>query len=317
MAYKEKNTKNTKNAKNVKNAKSTKNGNLKNNYDLYSPVSPLQQNNDGGGLNKGVELKLTEDVSMYINTGNSQNQGARPYQEDSFGYSNLIDTEIISNKGLLAILSDGMGGLSNGKSVADYVVQASIAMFESLNPKADISNQLCNIANYINESICSRYANDNGSTAGATMVFAYIFKNRIFWITVGDSRLYCYRNGHLLQMNEDHDYKNQLFREYINDGGSLSEIEADSQKDSLVCFIGKRDIPYMDVSLKGFRIKPNDTFVLCSDGIYNAVTNEGLAEILSNNDAQTASDKIVSKVVNSALPGQDNMTVMVIKCEKN
>lgn len=317
MAYKDKKAQNTKNAKNIKNAKNTKNGNLKHNYGLYPPVSPLQHNNDGVGLNKGVELKLTEDVSMYINTGNSQNQGARPYQEDSFGYSNLIDTEIISNKGLLAILSDGMGGLSNGKSVADYVVQTSIAMFESLNPKSDISNQLCNIANYINESVCSRYANDNGSTAGATMVFAYIFKNRIFWITVGDSRLYCYRNGHLLQMNEDHDYKNQLLREYINDGGSLSEIESDSQKDSLVCFIGKRDIPYMDVSLKGFRIKPNDTFVLCSDGIYNAVTNEGLAEILSNNDAQTASDKIVSKVVDSALPGQDNMTVMVIKCEKN
>lgn len=274
---------------------------------------------DGASITKlGVELKLTSSASIYINTGNSQNQGARPYQEDSFGYSNIIDSNVVSSKGLLAILSDGMGGLSNGKSVADYVVQASIAMFDSIKPQSDISEQLDNIVRYINNSVCEQYsADEGGSKAGATMVFAYIFKNRIYWITVGDSRLYCFRNGHLLQMNEDHDYKNQLYREYIEDGGNLKEIEEDSQKDSLVCFIGKKELPYVDVSIKGYKIKPNDTFVLCSDGIYNGISEDTMKEILSNYDAQTASDKIVSNVVSSRFPGQDNMTVMVIKCEKN
>ncbi len=264
----------------------------------------------------GVELKLTSGASMYINTGNSQNQGARPYQEDSFGYSNIIDSDILSNKGMLAILSDGMGGLANGKSVADYVVQASIAMFDSINPQADISEQLMNIVRYINNSVCEQYAADGSSKAGATMVFAYIFKNRIYWITVGDSRLYCYRNGNLLQMNEDHDYKNQLYREYINEGGNLQDVEQDGQKDSLVCFIGKREIPYVDVSIKGYKIKPNDTFILCSDGIYNGISEDAMKDILSKNDAQSASDKIVANVLSSRFPGQDNMTIMVIKCEK-
>lgn len=265
----------------------------------------------------GVELKLTSDASMYINIGNSQNQGARPYQEDSFGYSNIIDSDIVTNKGVFAILSDGMGGLANGKSVADYVVQASIAMFDSINPQADISEQLKNIVRYINNSVCEKYVLDGSSKAGATMVCVYIFKNRIYWITVGDSRLYCCRNGHLLQMNEDHDYKNQLFREYINEVGNLQDIEADSQKDRLVCFIGRKEIPYVDVSLKGYRIKPNDTFVLCSDGIYNGISQDAMIDILSKHDAQTSSDKIVSTILDSRFPGQDNMTVMVIKCEKN
>lgn len=279
-----------------------------------SNITPIY---DIAPVKSGIELKLTSGTSMYINTGNSQNQGARPYQEDSFGYSNIIDSNIVTNKGMLAILSDGMGGLANGKSVADYVVQASIAMFDSLNPQANISDQLENIVRYINDSVCEQYASDGSSKAGATMVFAYIFKNRIYWITVGDSRLYCYRNGHLLQMNEDHDYKNQLYREYINEGGNLQEIEEDGQKDSLVCFIGKKEIPYVDVSLKGYRIKPNDTFILCSDGIYNGISQDSMKDILSNYDAQTASDKIVSNVLSSRFPGQDNMTVMVIKCEKN
>ena len=217
---------------------------------------------------------------------------------------------------LLAILSDGMGGLANGKNVSDYVVQASIAMFDSINPRANIKDQLENIVRFINEKICEQYVVDGSSKAGATMVLAYIFKNRIYWITVGDSRLYCYRNGNLLQMNEDHDYKNQLFREYIEDGGSIQEIEADRQKDSLVCFIGKREIPYVDVSITGYKIKPNDTFILCSDGVYNGISQEAMKDILSTNDAQAASDKIVSNILKQRFPGQDNMTIMVIKCER-
>ena len=276
----------------------------------------VQEFSDISAAETGVELKLTSGASMYINTGNSQNQGARPYQEDSFGYSNIIDSNIISNRGMLAVLSDGMGGLANGKSVADYVVQASIAMFESINPQLDISVQLMNIVRYINNSVCEQYAADGSSKAGATMVLAYIFKNRIYWITVGDSRLYCFRNGNLLQMNEDHDYKNQLYREYINEGGNIQDIEQDAQKDSLVCFIGKREIPYVDVSKKGYKIKPNDAFILCSDGIYNGISEEAMKDILSNHDAQTASDEIVSNVLGARFPGQDNMTVMVIKCEK-
>lgn len=276
----------------------------------------VQQASVTPSQNTGVELKLTTGASMFINTGNGQNQGARPYQEDAFGYSNIIDSGIVSNKGMFAILSDGMGGLSDGKNVSNYVVQTSISLFDSINPRFSIPEQLKKIAHHINKGICSKYAVEGKSKAGATMVLAYIFKNRIYWITLGDSRLYCFRKGHLLQMNEDHDYKNQLLRKYINEGGSLQEIEADRQKDSLVCFIGKKDLPYADVSLKGYKIKPNDTFVLCSDGIYNAITEDTIKELLTRYDAQVASDKIVSEVVRAGFPGQDNMTVMVIKCEK-
>lgn len=264
----------------------------------------------------GVELKLIHGVSMYINTGNSQNQGARPYQEDSFGYSDITDSAIVSDRGMMAILSDGMGGLSNGKQVADYVVQAAKTMFDSINPKSDISKQLESIVEYINSNVCKQYSAGDRSVAGATVVISYIFKNRIYWITVGDSRLYCYRNGHLLQMNEDHDYKNELYRKYISDGGSLRDINANEQRDSLVSFIGKYDMKYTDVSIRGYKIRPNDTFVLCSDGIYNAISQDMMIELLSQNDAQTASDMIVSEVLKARFPGQDNMTVMVIKCEK-
>jgi len=265
----------------------------------------------------GVEMKLAAGASIFIQTGNCQNQGARNYQEDSFGYSNIISGDVVTAKGMFAVLADGMGGLSNGKQVADFVVQSCNSYFESINPRSNISNQLMQIAENINDSVCSKFnAGSASSKAGATLVLAYFFKNRVYWITVGDSRLYCYRNGKLLQMNEDHDYKNKLLRKFIDDEESLETAFTDRQRDSLVSFMGKKGLPETDVSIKGFKILPDDVFVLCSDGIYNGINQELMKQYLVNYDAQTASEMIVSGVLDARLPGQDNMTVMVIKCTR-
>ncbi|MBP3581030.1 MAG: serine/threonine-protein phosphatase [Clostridia bacterium] len=267
-----------------------------------------------GETSIGVEMRLAPGASIYIKTGNCQNRGARNYQEDSFGYSNIVSSDVVSNKGLFAVLSDGMGGLTNGKEVADYVVQTSISLFEALNPTRKISTQLEKIAESINENVCAKYGAGATSKAGATLVIAFFFKNRIYWVAVGDSRLYCYRNGYLFQMNEDHDYKNKLFRRFIDDRGKLETAFKDPQRDSLVSFVGKKDLPEIDVSLKGYKIMPGDIYVLCSDGIYNAINQDLLKNHLVRYDAQVASEQIVSSVLDARLPGQDNMTVMVIKC---
>jgi len=268
-------------------------------------------------VNRGVELMLSPGHSMYIRTGNSQHQGARQYQEDSFGYSNITDNTTVTNKGMFAVLADGMGGLANGKQMADYAVRGIIASFDYMNPHLPRGEQLLSIAQTVNKGACELNASSTSGRGGATLVLAYIYKNRIYWVTAGDSRLYCLRNGKMFQMNEDHDYKNQLFHDYLNGSGiTLAEIESDRQKDSLVSFIGKEGLPCVDVGSKGYKINPGDVFVLCSDGIYNAMSTDSMSDIIMNNDAQTASDLIASQVVRSALPGQDNLTVMVIKCDK-
>jgi len=210
-----------------------------------------------------------------------------------------------------------MGGLANGKQMADYTVRGTIASFDYMNPHMPRGDQLLSIAQTVNKGACETNASSGAGRGGATLVLAYIFKNRIYWVTAGDSRLYCLRNGKMFQMNEDHDYKNQLYRDYLNGSPiTINEIESDRQKDSLVSFIGKEGLPRVEVGSKGYKICPGDVFVLCSDGIYNAISTDAMSDIIMRHDAQTASDLIASQVVRAALPGQDNLTVMVIKCDK-
>lgn len=265
-----------------------------------------------------LKVKLNNDAMMMISIGNCQNQGKRPRQEDSFGYSNIIDESVVEEKGFLSILADGMGGLANGKAVSEYVVRKTNMLFESFfSPLGDdISEQLQNIIFTVNKEICAQYVQNGTSSAGATVLILYIYKNYAYWACVGDSRIYCLRNNNLFPLNEDHDYQNLLYRAYIDGKISLEAAENDSQKEKLVSFVGKADLNNIDLCRNGIKVKPNDVFVLCSDGIYNALSNAQMKDILKNYNAQAASEKIVEAVLEADIPGQDNMTVMVVKCSK-
>ncbi len=264
-----------------------------------------------------VQLKLGDSRAIKISVGNAQDQGRRPYQEDSFGCSNIIDSAVVSSRGIIAVLSDGMGGLSNGKAVSESVVSSIIAKAADINMSKSIGMQLADMIIAVNESICAQYVQSERSTAGATAVVLYIYKNRIFWATVGDSRLYCIRNHGIYQVNEDHDYMNTLLRKTIDGEGTIEDARNDAQRASLTNFIGKNGIAMIDYSIYGFKIMPGDIYILCSDGIYNGISNEQMMDIAMEYEAQEASEQIVQAVLAANIPGQDNLTAMVIRCEKN
>ncbi len=246
-----------------------------------------------------------------IGVGNAQHQGRRPYQEDSCGYSDLSNEMLINSKGILAVLSDGMGGLSNGKEVSNATVQGMIEYFN--NPQTDCSGALPlqRHAERINEAICNKFCSDGRINAGATLVCAMINAGMLHWLCIGDSRLYLKRNGMLYQVNEDHDYLNTLLDEAIADGTSLKEAFSDPQKDVLVSCIGNAKLPRTDVSLKGLELKSGDVIVLCSDGIYNAIPEEFIKNLLDA-DPQTAAQYIEEAVLRQNIKTQDNLTVIVI-----
>ncbi len=61
--------------------------------------------------------------------GNAQNMGARPYQEDSFGFTELSDSAA-DGKGFMAIVADGMGGLTDSGQISSYAVDFLIERFK-------------------------------------------------------------------------------------------------------------------------------------------------------------------------------------------
>lgn len=273
---------------------------------------------------KSSELPVTEQTVMsaeslvielgngdIIRLGNSQHQGRREYQEDSCGYSNLMDARLLKEKGLLAVVSDGMGGLSNGKDVSSYAVTQMLRCFNSYETPCSDGKSLLSFAININSVICEKYNSDGRIHSGATLICAMINDGFLHWMSVGDSRIYIKRNGRLYQMNEDDDYLNRLLGEAIYDRANTASAFSDKQRDVLVSCIGTPKSFEADYSKKPFRLYKGDVILMCSDGVYNAISTEMLSELLEY-EPQFSAQKIANKVLEQNIKSQDNLTSIVI-----
>lgn len=251
------------------------------------------------------------DSVVHLRFGNEQHIGSRDQQQDSFGYSNLQDESEIAAKGVMAVLADGMGGLSNGKQISEYVVSAMLTMFSKSQP-ANIPEQLKCMAEKINEEVCHNFSVGNQSHAGSTLAAIVLYKTKLYWICAGDSRIYVYRKGALYQLNEDHNYLNQLLTDHMRGDISLDKAKSDEQKGALTSYIGCADLPYLDFNKRGFAIQRGDIFLLCSDGVYNALNNADLIDCMQD-EPQRSAHKIIKAVLSKRIKGQDNSTAMVIE----
>lgn len=251
------------------------------------------------------------DMKVNYKVGNAQHIGKRKAQEDYFGFSDITSSERIARKGICAVLSDGMGGLSNGREISEYVVATTLALFENLDYSLSICAQLEAIAKKINEKVSKEFSQDGKSQAGSTLVATVIYKDKLFWACIGDSRIYLFRNGYLYQLNEDHNYKNKLLKDYIEGAVPLNAAFEDPQKDSLTSYIGNSNIQCIDANRISFSLQKGDKIMLCSDGVYNSLSDFELINRLKE-EPQLASEKIAQDVLNKKISSQDNLTVMII-----
>ena len=239
---------------------------------------------------------ISADIGNGIVTlGNAQHQGARPYQEDSFGFSS-IEKSGVTSRGLLAVLADGMGGLKNGKAVSSNAVTSLISWFNSENVFCNSGEELKNVVSAINKRICDVYCSDGKVSSGTTIVAALVKDGFLHWLCIGDSRLYLKRDNKLYQVNEDHDYLNQLLSDVIDETLTANEAFADKKKDCLVGCIGNRELESFDYSKRGFRLKDGDILVLCSDGVYNALTQSEFNMSITH-DAMSSCRNIVDLII--------------------
>ena len=262
---------------------------------------------------KDSSLQVDLENGHYLKIGAAQNQGKRPYQEDSYGFSNLSDSHLIESKGVLAVLADGMGGLSNGKEVSSMAVSGMIEYFNRPESVCSCGAHIFNYVNTVNNAVCSRFNPDGSIRAGSTIVCALINKGMLHWSCAGDSRLYLKRWNHIYQINEDHDYLNKLLGEAIDDGTDFESAFTDKQKDSLVSCIGSSELSG-DTSISGIYLLPGDKIMLCSDGIYNALPITAINAFLQQ-PAQSAADTIEFAVLANGFSTQDNLTIIIISYE--
>lgn len=234
-------------------------------------------------------------------------QGARKSQQDSFSVS---QSEMIPNCGLLAVVADGMGGLSDGDRVSQTAVAAMMNAFYT--QKGTPEQVLISLLKQANRAVNMMLGPAGLCESGSTLVAGLIRGGAFYYLSVGDSRICLYRDGVLYQLNREHVYRNELYANAVNGSEEVERAAAQSGGSGLTSFLGMGQLKYIDLPAQAVAIRAGDIFVLMSDGVYNALPEAEIVSILK--EGTGAADRLRAAIQAKGYANQDNYTAVLLCC---
>lgn len=151
------------------------------------------------------------------------------------------------------------------------------------------------------------------------MVAVAIDGDRLYWLSVGDSRIYIIRNEQIMVVNEEHNYETKL-NKLLMAGQIDMEIYSTEMKRgaALTSFIGIGNISLMDINNDPYILEDGDIILLASDGLYRKVSEDIILDVLDNSgaDLKLAATRLTSKATELTVKSQDNTTVALILYKK-
>lgn len=242
--------------------------------------------------------------------------GSRDRQEDAVA----SDFPVGANHGF-AVLSDGMGGHSAGDVASQIVVTEMFSELKMLlsapeATEAAIQAKLSTALQDANKCI-EHMASTSPDIAimGATALVPVIFGLRLYWISVGDSPLYVFRAGTLMQLNDDHSMAPQI--DEMQSKGLINSEAARTHPDRscLTSVLIGNEIPKIDCSGRPFLLEAGDIVIAASDGL-QYLSDDRIAEILSIYQARPSAEIIAALLRELEMlgdPDQDNVALCLVK----
>jgi protein phosphatase len=210
----------------------------------------------------------------------------------------------------LFLVADGMGGHAAGE-VASSIAAATVkeVMGISRPPGGKIEDVLLLAAREANGRIYeAQRKRADLSGMGSTLTIMSFADTSYYIAHVGDSRAYLLREGVLEQLTRDHSLVWHLF-----ESGVLrkDELSSHPQKNLITRSIGPH--PQVEVDLECGQAREGDTYLLCSDGLTDVLSDEVIRQMLSQPDMspQQLGDALVSAA--NRMGGPDNITVVVVR----
>lgn len=217
-------------------------------------------------------------------------------------------TRSIGNFPSLFVLADGMGGPRGGDYASKYMV-GRLCFLVKNDPDTNIIKVLRNSVQKINREIYEtslKYPELSGM--GTTVVASCIDKDKLVIANVGDSRLYCVREG-IEQITRDHSY--------VEEQVALGLMVRDSDeyrryKHLLTRAVGVES--RVDIDIFERALMPGELVLMCSDGLSNMVDDDAIFSVISEHEGLAAKSAALIDIANNN-GGNDNIAVILINPE--
>ena len=234
---------------------------------------------------------------------------ARTNNEDAVGFDEAMG---------LAVLADGMGGYQGGEvasGMAVELVQKCVRAWTHDLPAMPQPRALRRVLQQaVDEANLAIYSASRSNTAlrgmGTTLVVAAFGTQRVLVGHVGDSRCYRLRDGKIERLTKDH----SVLQEQIDAGNLTPEQAAVSPHRNLVTrAVGVE--ARVGLELHEHSARPDDLFLLCSDGLTEMISDEHLFTLLSQDITVEAKTTLLVAIANDN-GGRDNVAVVLAKALK-
>lgn len=248
------------------------------------------------------------DAACYCNTGKVRKNNednflfdGRCLPETNEGLKHPVSMTHTLRKEYCVAVFDGMGGENFGEAAsfaaADGMQSITRRLKDYFFPERRFLKDMCT---KLNDLVLARANELCTNRMGSTMVALYFSSGYVYTCNIGDSRAYRLRDGEFLQLSVDHVEKRP---------------EGERKKAPLTQHLGidPEDVQIEPYIAKG-KISKGDTYLLCSDGLTDMLTNFEISDImLSCEEPADCAQKLIQAALEHG--GRDNITVIVCRID--
>jgi len=221
----------------------------------------------------------------------------------------------LPEQGIVA-LADGMGGHLAGEVAAEVAVEVAVEELRHAQRfmNMDAVQALMAIGQAVERANASIYTlakkKPELQGMGTTLVLGLFQNGRIFYAHVGDSRLYLFRNGRLVQLTRDH----SLIQEVIDHG--IYPNRGEAKEAGVGENVLTRSLGFdldLNVDVNEVPVRPGDLFLFCSDGLSTPLKKEQIEHLLGT--GHLSLEARVEALVRGALEAgsRDNVSAILAR----
>ena len=232
-------------------------------------------------------------TSLKINIAQSSEAGLKDNNEDSYGIV-TPENQLLDNKGIAAVIADGMGSCAFPKEASEYVVKGFFSDYYSTPESWTVKTSGAKVLTALNSWLYGKSTTEHAKAYVSTFSALIIKSTTAHILHIGDSRIYRLRDGNIEQVTTDH------------------RIWISKEKNYLSRAIGV-DL-HLDIDYKTVDLEVDDVFVMTTDGIHDYLSDYQIKDIVSQSANLTVlADQLVSKALASG--SHDNVTCQIIHIE--
>ena len=209
----------------------------------------------------------------------------------------------------LFVVADGMGGCAAGEIASRATLKAFEAATHELREgyEGDASGVLKDAFVKANEHVFKMAVSNEAYTGmGTTMTALYLQGDNTAYVAhIGDSRMYLYRHGVLMQVTQDHTYVTKLLEEHKI---TRQEAQIHPKRHMLMRAIGVEES--IDFDVIPFTVEEGDRLLLCTDGLTDMLTEMEITTLMEGEDLEAVGDSLIEKALDNG--GRDNVTIVLV-----